>query len=226
LAEGEYCLRFVAEVRDTTDVEILVRIGDEAAYEQLAAALRYPSLSAAVRTAADRALRAHRDASVTLKPAPARSVEVPRLRPDLATSADARGPRPVLEAERGWWIDRETRRLRVRYPADQVPFGAVLIELHEGDVRLASRLMPVDRTGSDYANSIGLDELSGERDYPESAYYVLADERILLRVSLEEVDRVLESEYVKRRTEVAQRLLALRKILAERLDSDRLGDGE
>lgn len=49
LAQGEYSLRFVNEIRTRVDVDILVRLNDSAAREQLAVAAEFPCLAEPLR---------------------------------------------------------------------------------------------------------------------------------------------------------------------------------
>lgn len=76
-AEREFRLRFVNEVRDAVDVDVLVRLDDDAAYGQLDAALDGPELSETLRQRIRQLLRERGAANPEVGP-PAEILEIAR----------------------------------------------------------------------------------------------------------------------------------------------------
>ena len=143
---------------------------------------------------------------------------VPESLASAANDAGAPGRQPMSEDACGYWVD--SGRLRFRLPEEgRFPFSAVWIEVHERDCVVASRLLPVtlDPNSNCYRNSLPVTELLGNRTFTSNLqiHYWSDEAWIVEKVPLEEVDRVLETSYVRNRPDVKHGLERLRQRIEE-----------
>ncbi|MCY2996051.1 MAG: hypothetical protein NTY19_50615 [Planctomycetota bacterium] len=218
LPDGQYRLRFVVEVRDPIDVQVLERLADDAAVEQLEVAASLDTLTAELREAVQRML----DARQATPAEPEQALDLPRIAASLGMALAHNDSEPPPERDRGWWLapEQSPQRLVFRCPTShaEFPYGVVLVELRDGGRSVAMKLLAVDQNleGTHYGNSLPLEALLEDRPFTSSMRPVFwaNSEVICRRGKLDEVDALLASPYVSQRPYLAERLRRLRDKLA------------
>jgi hypothetical protein len=228
LTKGRFSLRFVLEVRDPIDVDILVRLGDDAADEQLEAARESTRLAPSARERLDTRRK------VELSP-PARFVSPRTMSDQFISMNDRRETEPTvrpddLQADEMFGLTPDGEWVVARIPADQFqsPFGVLLLEcITEDRVMLGRRLLPVsaNRDGTFYENRMRADELRPpERPAPIYGLPISKVGELLARMSkedaLSEVARLLCQQYVSLRPELRAQLQNLKAAIEASADSE------
>jgi len=191
LPDGRYSVRFVIQIRDDLDIDILRRIADDSAFDLLEVAATIETVADELRQRVQQVLRDLRPASkssaapvqaaVTAgipEPTDVRAQLAAQEQPldifepavNLSLCAGEQKPDTDPGQAIGWWVEpvepREPERLVFRCPASRskFPYSAVVVQVLEGEQIVGRGLMPVarDDAGLCYGNTIEFVELLGD----------------------------------------------------------------
>jgi hypothetical protein len=213
----------VLEVREAIDIQVLERIGDRRAREQLEVAADLLETGDPLRPYVLDALLRHEVASVSLvasrplQPIPVNSALSADDGIDRSAEQSSEGPCSV-DTKQGIFKFREIGE------ESDYPYSAVLIEVWENpEICIARKLLPLAWANQAYVNSIPLKELVPNANWKPGWKVALAgyDEDLSLCVGLTEVDQCLQSDYVQNRAGVKQALERLRTDVIRRLEEMR-----
>lgn len=233
LPPGDYRLRYVLDVTDPIDVDILARLDDRSLDPVLDDALEDPAVPSSLKDRITRS-RGRAAPSSPLFPAVDTSSlggagiwQVPLSVGVSVDFDDDEDDGDELPPDCDVGLTRNGRKFRIRVPVDNAgsvsfKYGAALVESLTEDGRvLGRRLIPVDvdRGGEFYIGETDVAELAPgteTRTGRVCCWEVDDREDILERISVNDVEALLTTPYVKYSVELGRRVAVLLDKLRER----------